>query len=99
MVPEHPSPRAPSRSLSALSAAQRSDRTLENLLRTLTTQLDLSARLPVFEYEADADGHPRSADAFHSLAIAERTLFEELLASLRLHLADLRPAVVDEDGR
>jgi hypothetical protein len=88
VVFEPSSPRSPSRRLSDLSAAHPADRTLENLLRTLTAKLDLCARLPVFEYEADTDGHPACADAFHQLGLSERRSFEDLLDCLRQHLEE-----------
>jgi hypothetical protein len=91
-VVSDPSQPRPSRRLSDLSAAHPADRTLENLLRTLTAKLDLCARLPVFEYEADAEGHHASAEAFERLAIAERRAFDDLLRDLRRHLDEL-PAI------
>src|SRR3954449_10045897 len=98
VVVTDPSAPRPSRRLSDLTAAHPADRTLENLLRTLTAKLDLCARLPVFEYEADAEGHHASADAFERLAISERHSFEELLRNLRNHLDEL-PAIRAEQAR
>jgi hypothetical protein len=72
--------------LSDLSRAHPADRTLENLLRTLTAKLDLCARLPVYEYEAHAEGHDASAHAFHELAVLENRTFKDLLVSLEQHL-------------
>jgi hypothetical protein len=89
VVTDPSSPRMPSRKLSDLTAAYAADRTLENLLRTLTAKLDLCARLPVFEYEADSEGHRADADAFERLGIAERRSFDELLRSLRRHLDEM----------
>jgi hypothetical protein len=97
VVTDSSAPR-PSRRLSDLTAAHPADRTLENLLRTLTAKLDLCARLPVFEYEADAEGHHASAEAFERLAISERRSFDELLRNLRNHLDEL-PAVRQEQPR
>jgi hypothetical protein len=97
-VVSDPSASRPTRRLSDLTAAHPADRTLENLLRTLTAKLDLCARLPVFEYEADAEGHHASAEAFERLGIAERRAFDELLRSLRRHLDEL-PAIREESGR
>jgi hypothetical protein len=97
VVTDSSAPR-PSRRLSDLTAAHPADRTLENLLRTLTAKLDLCARLPVFEYEADAEGHDASAEAFERLAISERRSFDELLRNLRNHLDEL-PAVRQEQPR
>jgi hypothetical protein len=91
-VVSDPSQPRSSRRLSDLTAAHPADRTLENLLRTLTAKLDLCARLPVFEYEADAEGHHASAEAFERLGAAERHAFDELLRNLRRHLDEL-PAI------
>jgi hypothetical protein len=98
VVVTDPSAPRPSRRLSDLTAAHPADRTLENLLRTLTAKLDLCARLPVFEYEADAEGHHASADAFERLAMSERHAFDELLRNLRHHLDEL-PAIRAEQPR
>lgn len=78
----------PARRLSDLSASHPADRTLENLLRTLIAKLDLCARLPVYEYEADGEGHAHGAEAFQRLVIHERRSFEELLQCLRRHLEE-----------
>lgn len=94
MVSDPSEPR-PTRRLSDLTAAHPADRTLENLLRALTAKLDLCARLPVFEYEADAEGHHASAEAFERLGISERLAFDELLRGLRRHLDEL-PAIQDD---
>jgi hypothetical protein len=93
-----PSEPRQSRRLSDLTAAHPADRTLENILRTLTAKLDLCARLPVFEYEADAEGHHASAEAFERLAISERNAFDELLRNLRRHLDEM-PAVRGDQPR
>ena len=89
MVSEPSAHRPPSRRLSDLSAAHPADRTLENLLRTLIAKLDLCARLPVYEYEADSEGHYAGATAFHELGEAERRSFADLLRCLRVHLDEL----------
>jgi hypothetical protein len=81
--------RSPGRRLSDLSAAHPADRTVENLLRTLTAKLDLCARLPVYEYEADSEGHYASASAFQQLGVTERRTFDELLRCLRAHLDEI----------
>jgi hypothetical protein len=97
-VVSDPSAPRPTRRLSDLTAAHPADRTLENLLRTLTAKLDLCARLPVFEYEADAEGHHASAEAFERLAISEHHAFDELLRNLRDHLDEM-PAIRAEQTR
>ena len=89
MVSDPSAHRPPGRRLSDLSAAHPADRTLENLLRTLIAKLDLCARLPVYEYEADSEGHYASAAAFHQLGADERRSFDDLLRCLRTHLEEL----------
>ena len=81
-----PDDSAAARRLSDLRRAQPADATLQNLLRLLSTKLELCARLPVFEYEAGNDGHARCAAAFRDLADVERQSFNELLVCLRDHL-------------
>lgn len=77
--------------LSALQRSHVADATLTNLLSTLTSQIQTCARLAVFEYEADSEGHAELASAFHELAETERASFTALLSHLRRHL-DKRPA-------
>ena len=72
--------------LAALRSAQPCDTTLQNLLSILNAKLDLSARLPVFEYEADSEGFPEVASFMSALASAERESVQDVLRSLRLHL-------------
>jgi hypothetical protein len=74
--------------LAELRSAQPCDTTLQNLLSILTAKLDLSARLPVFEYEADSEGFPEVASFMSALASAERESVQEVVRSLRLHLDD-----------
>jgi hypothetical protein len=97
-VVSKPQPPRSARRLSDLSAAHPADRTLENLLRTLTAKLDLCARLPVYEYEADSEGHHSSAAAFQQLGAYEREMFDELLQSLRRHLDEAPPASKEAHG-
>jgi hypothetical protein len=96
LVVSEPSPPRSARRLSDLSAAHPADRTLENLLRTLTAKLDLCARLPVYEYEADSEGHVASAAAFQQLGSYERQSFDELLQCLRRHLDEAAPPTSKE---
>jgi hypothetical protein len=98
VVVSEPRPPRSARRLSDLSAAHPADRTLENLLRTLTAKLDLCARLPVYEYEADSEGHPASAEAFQQLGAYERRSFDELLQCLRRHLDEAPPASKEAHG-
>lgn len=75
-----------SRRLSDLTAAVPADRTLQNLLGLVSSKLDVCSRLPIFEYEAQTEGHASCATAFHEIAEQERRSFRNLLACLRLHL-------------
>jgi hypothetical protein len=72
--------------LAELRSAQPCDTTLQNLLSILNAKLDLSARLPVFEYEADSEGFQEAASFMSALASAERESIHDVLRSLRLHL-------------
>lgn len=74
------------RRLNELRRAHPADATLQNLLAVLGSKLDLSARLPVFEYEAATEGHDDCARAFEVLAHAERAHVNELLKILRAHV-------------
>jgi rubrerythrin len=74
------------RRLNELRRAHQADATLQSLLTVLGAKLDLSARLPVFEYEAASEGHEDCARAFEVLARAERAHVNELLTVLRTHL-------------
>ena len=74
------------RRLSELRRAHPADATLQNLLAVLGSKLELSARLPVFEYEAASEGHHDCATAFEALGRAERAHVNELLTILRAHL-------------
>jgi hypothetical protein len=72
--------------LAELRSAQPCDTTLQNLLSILNAKLDLSARLPVFEYEADSEDFQEVASFMSALASAERESVHDVLRSLRLHL-------------
>ncbi len=72
--------------LAALRRAHPHDATLQNLLTILSAKLDLSTRLPVFEYEADSEGFADTASFLSALACAERESLQDVLASLREHL-------------
>ena len=74
------------RSLSDLRRVHPTDSTLQNLLTLLKAELDLCARLPVFEYEAATEGHDECAGVLRRVADAERANVEELLAALQRHL-------------
>src|SRR3712207_537592 len=77
---------SPTRSLSDLRRVHPTDSTLQNLLTLLRAELDLCARLPVFEYEAATEGHDEAASLLHTLGEAERANVEALLDTLRRHL-------------
>jgi hypothetical protein len=85
-VSETRRPTSTAKRLAELRSAQPCDTTLQNLLSILTAKLDLSARLPVFEYEADSEGFPEAASFISALASAERESVEDIIRSLRLHL-------------
>ncbi len=72
--------------LDELRRANPYDATLQNLLAVATAKLDLSARLPVYEYEADSEGFSDTASFLSALASAERESLQEILGSLRQHL-------------
>jgi len=78
--------RPTAQSLAGLRNAQPCDTTLQNLLTVLNAKLDLSARLPVFEYEADSEGFPEAASYLSALASAEREAVHDIVRTLRLHL-------------
>ena len=46
----------------------------------------MSARLPVYEYEADSEGFQEAASFMSALASAERESVHDVLRSLRIHL-------------
>jgi hypothetical protein len=75
--------------LSDLQRSRAADSSLKNLLSTLTDQIQTCARLAVFEYEADSEGHKALAGAFHELGERERASFNSLLDYLRRHLIEL----------
>jgi hypothetical protein len=85
-VPNAPRETLTARRLTDLRRAHPADATLQNLLFVLSAKLDLSTRLPVFEYEATSEGHADCARAFEVLADAERTHVAELLKILRSHV-------------
>jgi hypothetical protein len=85
-VAEVPRQTSTAQRLAELRRAHPHDATLQNLLAVLNAKLDLSARLPVFEYEADSEGFADTASFMSALASAERESLEDILASLRLHL-------------
>jgi len=85
-VSETRRPTSTAQRLADLRSAQPCDTTLQNLLNILNAKLDLSARLPVYEYEADSEGFPEAASFMSALASAERESVQDILRSLRLHL-------------
>jgi hypothetical protein len=85
-VAEAPRQTSTAQRLAALRRAHPADATLQNLLSVLNAKLDLSARLPVFEYEADSEGFADTASFLSALASAERESLRDVLASLREHI-------------
>ena len=83
---ENRRPTSTAQRLAELRSAQPCDTTLQNLLSILTAKLDLSARLPVFEYEADSEGFTEAASFLSALASAERESVQDIVRSLRAHL-------------
>jgi rubrerythrin len=77
---------SPGRSLTDLRRTHPTDSTLENLLAILRAELDLCARLPVFEYEATAGGYDDCASLLRRLAETERVHVDDILSTLRRHL-------------
>ena len=82
-----------------LSDLRPGDRTLENLLRTVTVKLDLCSRLPVYAYEAETEGQQATATAFSELSAYERRSLDELLDCLRHHLDEMPERASRRDGR
>jgi hypothetical protein len=72
--------------LAELRRAQPQDATLQNLLALLNAKLDLSTRLPIFEYEAESEGFSDTAEFLSALCSAERESLQAILASLRAHI-------------
>lgn len=85
--------------LSDLQRSRAADATLKNLLSTLSGQIQTSAKLAVFEYEADSEGHKALAAAFRELGEVERASFDALLQYLRRHLNELEPEASAPDAR
>jgi len=87
--------------MSELRRASPADATLRNLLSALHAKLELSDRIPLYEYEAASDGHDACAAAFRELAQAERQSLVHLLACLTRHLSErplTAPARAAEEG-
>lgn len=83
---EAPRQMSTAKRLADLRRAHPHDATLQNLLALVSAKLDLSTRLPVFEYEANSDGFPDTALFLAALATAERESLQDILASLRHHM-------------
>jgi hypothetical protein len=56
---------------------------MRNLLELMREKLDLCARLPVFELEADNEGHAAAARLFRELGEIERDSFDALKLRLQ----------------
>jgi hypothetical protein len=81
-----PGERTSTQRLTELRSALPYDATLQNLVALLTIKLDLCARLPIFEYEAESEGFTDSASFFGALASAERSSIADLRRALQSHL-------------
>jgi rubrerythrin len=75
-------------SLSELRNEQGIDQTLQNLLRALTLNLELRARYRVFEFEAQQDGYPATAELFRELRAVESEQIALLMSGLHARLGD-----------
>ena len=80
------------RSLGDLARVRPADRTLQNLLGTLSAKLELASRIPIYEYEASVEGHEACATAFQDLAVVERRSFNDVLLCLRQYLDEIAAA-------
>jgi hypothetical protein len=85
-VPQNRRQASGSERLNELRRAHPYDAALHNLLAVLTTKLDLCARLPIYEFEANNEGFADTASLFNALASAEHENVRELVESLRVHL-------------
>ena len=59
---------------------------MRNLLDLMRDKLDTCARLPVFELEANNEGHTQAAALFRELCEVERDSFDALKAQLRAEI-------------
>jgi hypothetical protein len=85
--------------LNDLARAHPADRTLRNVLETLSAKLALSARLPVYAYEAATDGYTECAANFEALARTERESFDAFLLCLQRHMDErLEPVKPAHEG-
>ena len=91
MVGEKPRP-ATTRRLADLQRELPGDATTRNLLSVLSAKLELSSRLPVFQWEAEAEGHDACAQTLRRLAEIERQSYADLLECLRRHIEATREA-------
>jgi hypothetical protein len=80
-----------SRNLGDLARVRPADRTLQNLLGTLSAKLELASRIPIFEYEAGVEGHEDVANVFAELGTIEHESFNQLLVCLRRYLEQTVP--------
>jgi hypothetical protein len=72
--------------LSDLDRLRPGSETLRALLGTLSTKLDLCARLPFLAYQAEREGFTEAAATFREMALDERRSLTGLLSALRTHL-------------
>lgn len=82
-----------------LRRRQPADETMRNLLELTREKLDLCARLPVFELEADNEGHPATARLFHELADVERASFDALKARLLTEIEESSRGIPEDPSK
>ena len=75
-----------------LRRRQPADETMRNLLELTREKLDLCARLPVFELEADNEGHADAAKLFRALLDTESASFDALKSRL---LSEIEATMAD----
>jgi hypothetical protein len=76
-------------SIRQLREEQGTDQTLHNLLRALTSNLELRARYRVFEFEARQDGHAELAGLFAELHRVEDEQIAGLMTGLHRRLDEI----------
>jgi hypothetical protein len=74
------------RSIEDLHSASLVDSTMANLVAVLKEKIDLSARLPLYAYQADEAGHLETLGLFRELANLERQTIERLITGLSAYL-------------
>jgi rubrerythrin len=83
---DRPTTRSGFKRISDIRNTGPADVTLQNLVTLLHTKIEISARLPILAYEADAEGHTACADVFRSVAMTEEAQIIELFGALKQRL-------------